>query len=62
VGEAIVLELSVHRDFAHCHAGVHLANTLIRVKGASYRDHSRDHSLVNNFYFANTSTFDLYDH
>lgn len=62
MSEAIVLGLGVHRDLAHCYAGVHSINTLIRVKSASHRDHSRDHSLINDFYLANTSTLDLHDH
>jgi len=62
VSEAIVFGLDVYRDLAHCYASVHLANTLIRVKSASYCDHSRDHSLVNDLYFINTSTLDLHDH
>jgi len=62
VSEAIVFELDVRRDLAHCYVSVHSTNTLIRVKSAFYRNHSRNYSLVNNFYFVNTSTLDLYDH
>ncbi len=62
MNEVIVLELSVHRDFAHCHVDVHFVDTLIRVKNASYRNYNRDYSLVNDFYFVDTSTLDLHDH
>jgi len=62
VSEAIVLKLDVYRDFAHYYVDVHLINILIRIKSVSYRDHSRNYSLVNNFYLVNISTLNLHNY
>jgi len=62
MSEAIVLGLGVHRDFAHCYANVYSINTLIRVKSASYCDHNRNYSFINNLYLVNTLTLDFYDY